>query len=105
MIPGITEEDEEEDEEVEDLEVEEVDHFGGEAVMTSDLDAAVDETFTEPVSPLTPLPPAEHETRELDPVKGGGVPLTAEALAKMEEEEEELDMVTEMEMEKKGFAS
>jgi hypothetical protein len=105
MIPGITEEDEEEDDEMEDLEVEEVDHFGAEAALTSDLDVAVDDTFTEPVSPLTPLPPGEHEKRELDPAKGGGVPLTAEALAKMEEEEEELDIATEMELEKKGFAS
>ena len=105
MIPGITEEDEEEEDEMEDLEVEEVDHFGAEVALTSDLDAAVDDTFTEPVSPLTPLPPAEHETRELDPAKGGGVPLTAEALAQMEEEEEELDIATEMELEKKGFAS
>ena len=90
MIPGITEEDEEEDEEIEDLEVEEVDHFEAELPRTSDVDVGDEAgtTFTEPVSPLTPLPPAEHDSRILDV---GAVPLTAEALAMKEEEEEELE--------------
>jgi hypothetical protein len=92
MIPGITEEDEEEDEEMEDLEVEEVDQFDAELPRTSDVDVDVGDdagtTFTEPVSPLTPLPPAEHNSRISDV---GAVPLTAEALAMKEEEEEELE--------------
>lgn len=91
MIPGITEEDEEEDEEMEDMEVEEVDHFGAEMAPTSDVDVPVDDagtTYTEPVSPLTPLPPAEHDVRQLSV---GAVPLTAEALAMKEEEEEEIE--------------
>lgn len=93
MNPGIIEEDEEEDEEMEDMEVEEVDHFGNEVALHSDGNGDGEgETYTEPVSPLTPLPSAEHPpVLDLDSKKGGGVPLTAEALAKMEEEEEEIE--------------
>ena len=90
MIPGITEEDEDEDD-MEDLEVEEVDHFGPELVLPSDVEGAVDdsgETYTEPVSPLSPLPPPERaETPDSRRPSSSGVPLTAEALAKMNEEE------------------
>ena len=94
MITGITEEDEEEDEDMEDMEVEEVDHFGAELAGASEIDAAIEEngeTHTEPVSPLTPLPAPEHDVAEPDlkgSVGSGSVPLTAEALAKMNEEEE-----------------
>ena len=91
MIPEITEEDEEEDE-IEDLEVEEVENFGPRFLLSSDLDAAVDDTgevYTEPVSPMSPLTPKVDEPPTQNRSGSGGVPLTAEALAKMEEEEEE----------------
>ena len=100
MIHGITEEDEEEDEE--DMEVEEVDHFGAELGPASDINVPVDDvgnTYTEPVSPLSPLPPTEIESKAVN----GGVPLTAEALAMMEEEEEEEEEELKVELEKKGF--
>lgn len=94
MIQGITEEDEEA-EDTEDLEVEEVDHFGPELVLPSDAEAVeldVGEIYTEPVSPLSPLPPPEHaEPPDSRRASSSGVPLTAEALAKMNEEEEKKD--------------
>lgn len=101
MMPGLTEEDEEEDEE--DMEeYEDIDQFGPELNLnTTDLPSddgglGVD---TEPVSPLSPLP--GHDDNPLaaagECVIAGtaGVPLTAEALAKLdlegEKEAEELE--------------
>lgn len=95
MFHGITEEDEENDEE---HEIEDADHFGPELPMTP-LD------IEEPVSPLSPFDGLDRS--ELVSVKDyvssshgdslangklgrgrGSVPLTAEALARMEEDEE-----------------
>lgn len=84
----ILEEDEEEEDDVEDVD-DEVENFGPELVLPSDGEAG-DGAYTEPVSPMSPL--AIHEER--DPMAdsaaaangGGGVPLTADALAKMEEQ-------------------
>lgn len=78
----ILEEDEEEvDEMDEEMEVEEVENFGPELVLPSD------EPYTEPVSPMSPLP----GEKELGPGSAqgnrGGMPLTADALAKMEAQE------------------
>lgn len=87
MIPEIMEEDE--DEEMD--EIEEVDQFGPEIIVPSDLDAAVTDTgepYTEPVSPISPLPSRDEDRPEPKRSGSGGVPLTAEALAKMQEEEE-----------------
>ena len=86
-------EEEDEDELNDDIEVEEVDHFGVEHLNPSDLETAVDDhdgTYTgdvSPLAPLTPVPPAENEQGKRS--ASGGVPLTAHALAKMQEEEEE----------------
>ena len=84
MIPGITEEDEEEEE----MEIEEVDQFGPELILSSDVDAPADdehgEIYTEPASPMSPLPPArDAPTEPKRSGSGGGLPLTAEALAKI----------------------
>jgi hypothetical protein len=87
-IPGITEEDEEELE-LEDDEVEDVDHFGPELIPPSSVDLAVDEPYTEPVSPLSPLPPTDED--EAGGSRSGSVPLTAEALAQKQAEEEKLE--------------
>ena len=104
MITGITEEDEEEEEEevdgFEDLEAdEEVDQFGPELVLhtthTGNLGNGVGDVATEPVTPVSVSTPLAES--------GGGVALpglvetstktrlTAEALAKMEELEEEAE--------------
>lgn len=98
-IAAIEEDEEEEDVFDDGMEVEEVDQFGPRLVIPlSDPDASagalgVDAgTDTEPVSPLSPLPSAGLEDFPLDSAPGassGGVPLTAQALAKMEEEVEE----------------
>lgn len=94
VIPAI-EEDVEEEEEVldEEVEVEEIDQFGPRLVIPSDFDAAAGAagggTDTEPVSPLSPLPSAGQEQfPDSPPAPSGGIPLTAHALARMEEEEE-----------------
>lgn len=89
MIPGITEEDEDELEMDEDMEVEEVDQFGPEIGGPSDHELVVDdagEIYTEPVSPLSPLPNAEEDP--IDATRSGSVPLTAQALAQKQEQEE-----------------
>lgn len=95
VIPSIEEDVEEEEEEVfdGDVFVEEVDDFGPRLVIPTDHDAsagAAGGTDTEPVSPLSPLPSAGHqEVPEPTVLAGGGVPLTAHALARMEEEDNE----------------
>jgi len=92
MIPGITEEDEDELDE-EDMEVEEVDQFGPELVLSSDLGAIVDEPgeiYTVPVSPLGPLPP-DDDGVEAKRAGSSGTPLTAEALQHKLEEDEKLE--------------
>lgn len=84
---------------MEDMEVEEVDHFGPELVLPgSELEEG---TGTEgAMSPLSPLPPvgdddaagaAPSSAMTAGKGVGGKVPLTAEALAMMEEEEEAKD--------------
>ena len=94
MMPGLTEEDEEEDEE--DMEeYEDIDQFGPELNLnTTDLPSddgglGVD---AEPVSPLSPLPGQDDSplaTAGARAVTGtAGVPLTAEALAKLDLEGE-----------------
>lgn len=94
MMPGLTEEDEEEDEE--DMEeYEEVDQFGPELnLVTADLQyddggLGID---PEPVSPLSPLPGQDDSplaTAGMGGIKGtASVPLTAEALAKLDLEGE-----------------
>lgn len=92
MIHGITEEDEEELED--DMEVEEVDQFGPELQIPSDNDLAVDdvgEIYTEPASPLSPLPMTPGENpMEVKRSGSGGTRLTAEALALKQQEEEKL---------------
>ena len=78
-IAGITEEDEEaEEEDVEDDEMEEVDHFGPELTLPQHHaeDRAEDELGNESTSPISPL------TRP-------STALTAQALAKMAEEDED----------------
>lgn len=91
MMPGVEEEDENEV-------YEEVDQFGPDLRIVVDGFSGLDEATTDagdataPVSPMSPIM-AEGET---DPAlnavsgagvkNGGGVPLTAEALAQMEEE-------------------
>lgn len=113
MIPGITEEDEEEeDEELDDMEVEDVDQFGpelGATMVPSDVNANLDGDSaglsTAPVSPMDPLTPPEKPDplanggptasgeQERKASSSGGIPLTAEALAKnqrvVEEKERE----------------
>ncbi|KAK5122432.1 hypothetical protein LTR85_004016 [Meristemomyces frigidus] len=96
MITGITEEDEEDEDEMEDMDVEEVDHFGPELVLPGgELEEAVggDVAEEEPISPMSQLPAADEAEEEApgSAGKAGKVPLTAEALAKMEEEEEAKD--------------
>ena len=90
MIPGITEEDEEEmlEEEEEEMDGEEVDAFGPELVLPSDVSAAVEADGE--VSPLSPTPLERQQPPEFPEKPGSSVqPLTAQALAKMQEEEEE----------------
>ena len=94
MIPGITEEDEDELDMDEDMEVEEVDQFGPELVLSSDLDAIVDEPggiYTEPVSPLSPMLRVDDELVDAKRTGSSGVPLTAEALQMKLEQDEKLD--------------
>ncbi|CAK4029282.1 serine threonine- kinase [Lecanosticta acicola] len=109
MMPGVEEEDEEELED-DDGDYEEVDHFGPELVVATS-DAGMTGRSggdTEPASPLSPSPGQEEE----DPLgpggnaealkSSGGVPLTAEALAKLDTEEERKDKegIRSLEMEK-----
>lgn len=88
----ILEEDEEGvDEMDEEMEVEEVENFGPELIIPSDIDAAGDdsgEPETEPVSPLSPVPPGNEQPSDPTMAGSGGMPLTADALAKMQEQEE-----------------
>lgn len=87
MMPGVVEEEDEEMEQ--DLEYEEVDQFGPELLISGEAisDRAIE---TEPASPISPMP--DREMNPLDPpnkeATGSGVPLTAEALAKLGAEEE-----------------
>ncbi|KAK4542122.1 hypothetical protein LTR36_007153, partial [Oleoguttula mirabilis] len=94
MITGITEEEEEEqDDMMEDMEVEEVDQFGPELVLPGSAleEGGAGEASEEPISPLSQLPAVGDEQLGSIAEAGGKVPLTAEALAKMEEEEEAKD--------------
>lgn len=100
MIMGITEEDEEEEDDMEDMEEEEVDQFGPELVAVnsnglpgSELagGGAGSEMTADPTSPLSPLPGGEDDPPRTSTGSTGKVPLTAEALAKMEEEEEAME--------------
>lgn len=83
----ILEEDEEEevDEMDEEMEIEEVENFGPELVLPSD--AEVGEPYTEPVSPMSPLPVQADAPPDGTAAGSGGIPLTADALAKMEAQE------------------
>ena len=98
----ILEEDEEEEEGFDEMEVEEVENFGPELIIPSDIDLGGHdsaEPYTEPVSPSSPFPP-EHETLPDPTLAGsGGMPLTADALAKMQEQQDES---TEAVTEKRG---
>jgi hypothetical protein len=84
MMPGLEEEDEEA---TGDAEYE--DHFGPELTLVTGEDAT--NTEADPLSPLSPM--AEDDgnpldgTASADAIKGSGQPLTAEALAKLSEEE------------------
>lgn len=84
MMPGVEEEDE--DEEME--EYEDVDQFGPELQITSVEGQSEMGPETEPVSPLSPLPGQEEENPLAAADTTGSVPLTAEALAKLGEEED-----------------
>lgn len=105
MMPGVEEEDEEEgDEEV----YEEVDQFGPDLRIVVDGFVDVEGTttdaggeYTAPVSPMSPM--MEQETDLLSKAAvdagvkdGGGVPLTAEALAMMEEENDKQEAAEEV---------
>lgn len=100
MITGITEEEEEEGEELDDEEVEEVDHFGPELVVPGnrvDVYEGGDGNGV-PISPVSLLaeesPVSPHSTAaSAGIVEGNKVPLTAAALAKMEEDEEDKEEV------------
>ena len=97
MIHGITEEDEEEDE-MEDIDMEEGDQFGPEIGVHSDIETTLDhhrDSRIMPVSPLSPLTPEHEKQDDLGSSTGSGVPLTAEALAKMQEQEEEKEAAKE----------
>lgn len=84
----ILEEDEEEvDEMDEEMEVEEVENFGPELVLSSDVEVGTPYPNTEPVSPTSPLPPDNQLGSGSAKIDGGGMPLTADALAKMEAQE------------------
>lgn len=84
MMPGLEEEDEEE---MDDIEYEEIDQFGPELGAATGEEAT--NTDVEPISPLSPLPGDEENPLNAAAVaiSGGGQPLTAEALAKLSEEE------------------
>ncbi|KAK4500365.1 hypothetical protein PRZ48_008554 [Zasmidium cellare] len=84
MMPGVEEEDEEEEME----EYEDVDHFGPELQITSGEAPSEMGPDTEPVSPLSPLPGQEEENPLDAATSTNSVPLTAEALAKLGEEED-----------------
>ncbi|KAK3700009.1 hypothetical protein LTR37_016169 [Vermiconidia calcicola] len=90
MIQGITEEDEED----EDMEVEEVDQFGPELAMPSTASAMGDSggVYTEPACPFSPVSPPAAADGTMPP---GSVPLTAEALARKQEEEEQKERIIE----------
>jgi len=97
MIMGITEEDEEAEEEMEDMEVEEVDQFGpelGAGTIVSDVVSGVAERDDELNSPLLPLqdgkndPPGTPGVAPGQAQDGVKTPLTAKALAELEEVEE-----------------
>ncbi|KAF2480620.1 hypothetical protein BDY17DRAFT_302095 [Neohortaea acidophila] len=75
-LEGVEEDDEEEEDVEEDDEVDEGEVFGGTGELATPDELATD---TEPISPMSPLA-GEHE--------GSGMPLTAEALAQMQAEEE-----------------
>ena len=81
LMPGVTEEDEEEEEEYED------EPFGPELNIPA-ADQAT-EMISEPISPLSPLPGEEDNPLDATPVdiKPGGVPLTAEALKRLSEDQ------------------
>lgn len=95
MMPGLTEEDEEEGME----EYEEELQFGPELGLVTNHDDEVATTThggdLEPVSPMSPILPGGEEENPLnaaaDALKGSGQPLTAEALAKLSEEEAQLE--------------
>jgi len=95
IITGITEEEEEEGGELDDEEVEEVDHFGPELVLPGNRidiyeDGDGNGVPTSPASLLAEEPPKSPHSNAPSAGVGEGkkVPLTAAALAKMEEEEE-----------------
>ena len=100
----IMEEDEDEEEATDqDMDVEEVDHFASASELTltlpGDLESAIQGhggggSFTGDVSPMTPLTPLPREVVD-EPKRsvssGGTLPLTAQALAKMQEQQEGKD--------------
>ncbi|KAI5358352.1 Putative serine/threonine-protein kinase, active [Septoria linicola] len=95
MMPGLTEEDEEEEME----EYEEELQFGPELGLVTNHDDEVATTThagdLEPISPMSPILPGGEEENPLnaaaEALKGSGQPLTAEALAKLSEEEAQLE--------------
>lgn len=108
-MPGVEEEDEDEV-------YEEVDQFGPDLRIVVDAFSGLDEGTTDagdataPVSPMSPMMEGESDmlgaaTSDAGVKNGGGVPLTAEALAQMEEEndaKEAEEVRKEKEMEKGG---
>ena len=110
MIPGITEEEEEEEEQEgeveEEMEIEEVDQFGPELHLPGETGVIASNDdhspiTSEPLSPLSALPSHEENVKEteeaakavsLRTASGGSMPLTEEALARMNREEGEEDM-------------
>ncbi|KXT13126.1 hypothetical protein AC579_5625 [Pseudocercospora musae] len=80
LMPGVTEEDEEGEEEYED------EPFGPE--LNTAADQATEMT-SEPISPLSALPGEDDNPLDATPVdiKPGGVPLTAEALKRLSEDQ------------------
>lgn len=95
MMPGLTEEDEEEAEVEEEMEEYEEDQFGPElAGVVSNDEATTNADGVEPVSPLSPIPGEEENPLNAAVevlAAGSGQPLTAEALAKLSEEEAALE--------------
>ena len=91
VIPAIEEDEEEEEEIVEDdVFVEGHDGLSPRLVIPSSFDAtpgAASGVDTEPVSPLSPLPPPHEDFFNTSSGGGVGLPLTAHALSMMQEEE------------------
>lgn len=106
-MPGVEEEDEEEEVD-EEIEYEEVDQFGPELAAAATDAAAGEGTSdvgfdTAPVTPLSPLAGQDDAKQLGGPLsESPSVPLTAEALAKLGEEEQKKEAAELMAAEDEG---